>query len=196
MKYPSIKLVLPKELAKVQNGKLPANLLKKTAIGGRMYHWATFAFDIMNAEAKKAGIELANIGDYRPYEGQLSMFMDRYSQTDTGRKPTVTRKFEGKTWFLKKGKSPSGTPGFSNHGMGLAIDLGVRKKGKVVSLASDPKVMQWMCDNAPKYGFYLQVSDPKNPEFEAWHWQYAVGDSLPQPSKDLLAYFAAAKKGK
>lgn len=195
MKYPSIKLVLPSELKNVKNGEVPAHLLRKNSIGGTMYHWATFAFDIMAHEAKKAGIEFQNIGDFRPYAGQLAMFRDRYSDKPTGRVPEVTRKFEGKTWYLKKGKAPSGTPGTSNHGMGLAIDLAL-KGGK--SLGGNAKAMAWMCENAPKYGFYLQGSDPKSPEFEAWHWQYAVGDNLPQPTKDLLAYFEAinAAKGK
>jgi len=192
MNYPSIKLTLPKELKKVPNGKLPKNLLRKVSIGGEMWHWAAACFDLMAADAKKNGIILRNIGDYRPYERQLSMFKDRYDTVDRGRKPKVTRKFEGKTWFLKPGKSPSGTPGTSNHGMGLAIDLGYRDaKGRTASLAGNRKVMQWMCDNAPRYGFYMHTADPKSPEFEAWHWQYAVGNELPQPMKDLLAYLAA-----
>lgn len=192
MKYPSIKLVLPKELKNVPNGKLPKNILKRVSIGGEMWTWAAASFDLLVEDAKKNGIVLRNIGDYRPYERQLSMFMSRYSLVDHGRKPQVTRKFEGKTWYLKPKNAPSGTPGTSNHGMGLAIDLGYRDaKGKTASLSSNPRVMQWMCDNAPKYGFYLQGSDPKSPEFEAWHWQYAVGDKLPQPMQDVLAYLAS-----
>ena len=41
------------------------------------------------------------------------------------------------------------------------------------------KCFDWLCANAPKYGFYLQGSDPKSPEFEAWHWQYVCGDKPP-----------------
>jgi len=52
---------------------------------------------------------------------------------------------------------------------GLAIDLNV----------TDKKVADWLCANGPKYGFYLQGSDPKSPEFELWHWQYCLGDKMP-----------------
>jgi hypothetical protein len=188
MKYPYIKLVLPTELKNVKNGQVPADRLRKTLIGGRLWHWASISFDLMVGAAKKEGIEFRNIGDFRPYDAQLAMFRDRYDVVDKGRKPQVTRNFEGKTWYLKPGKSPSGTPGTSNHGMGLAIDLSM-KDGS--TLGGNAKAMAWMCANAPTYGFYLQGSDPKSPEFEAWHWQYAVGDNIPKPVHDLFAYLAA-----
>lgn len=184
MKYPSKKMTLPKEVAKAENGKLPKETLVKIAIGGQMWTWAAFCFNMMAAEAKKAGIKLKNIGDYRPYERQLAMFNDRYSLKDEGRVPQVTRTWNGKKYFLKKGKSPSGIPGTSNHGVGLAIDLDVK----------DPKTLEWLCANAPTYGFYLQGSDPKHPEFEAWHWQYCEGDKLPKVAKDLLEALKALKK--
>jgi peptidoglycan hydrolase-like protein with peptidoglycan-binding domain len=113
------------------------------------------------------------------------MFNDRYMTTDTGRVPQVTRKYEGKTWYLKKGKAPSAAPDptglkGSNHGWGLAIDLGYDVNGKLTSMGG--KCLEWMCANAPKYGFYLQGSDPKSKEFENWHWQYALGDASPDGS--------------
>ena len=56
---------------------------------------------------------------------------------------------------------------------GLAIDLNMQ----------DQKRYKWMCENAPKYGFYLQGEPTKNgkpnTEYEAWHWQYCVGDATP-----------------
>jgi LAS superfamily LD-carboxypeptidase LdcB len=171
MKYPSKKLVLPAELKTQINGRLDEKLLKKISVGGRMWTGAAIAFNKMNEHAKKDGIELRNIGDYRSFDGQKKMFLDRYSLEDQGRVPTVTRKYEGKTWFLKKGKSPSAAPDptgkkGSNHGWGLAIDLDVRNF----------KTLKWLCANAPSYGFFLQGSDVKSPEFEAWHWQYCLGD--------------------
>ena len=184
MKYPSRKLVVPSELARVENGKLTDKILSKIDIGGRMWHWAAFCFDMMTSAAKKDGVLFKNIGDYRPYERQLSMFQDRYLDHDEGRKPQVTRQWQGKTWYLRKGKSPSGVPGTSNHGLGLAIDLDV----------SNGKTLNWLCAHAPTYGFYLQGSDPKSPEFEAWHWQYCVGDALPDVAKGLLDYLKAIKK--
>jgi N-acetylmuramoyl-L-alanine amidase len=183
MIYPYIKLVVPSALKAHKNGQLPANLLAKVKTGGQMYAPVAPQFDKMYDAALAAGFKLKNVGDYRSFEGQLNMFMDRYVTTDTG--TGVTRKYEGKTWWLKKGKAPSAAPDptglkGSNHGWGLAIDLGYDVNGKLTSMGG--KCFEWMCANAPKYGFYLQGSDPKSKEFEAWHWQYALGDATPDGS--------------
>ena len=171
--HPVAKMIIPKELQNVENGKLKPNQLAKVKCGGQMWIKAAQAFNALYDEAVKAGHKLQNIGDYRPFEAQLSMFMSRYEDKKTKRNPEITRKYDGKTWYLKEGMSPSGTPGTSNHGLGLAIDLNMQ----------DAKRYKWMCENAPKYGFYLQGAPTKdgkpNPEYEAWHWQYCVGDAVP-----------------
>ena len=161
-KYPTKKLVVPAALKEVPNGKLPGKLLRPVKCGGQMYVDAAEAFDRMYDLATLSGIKLRNVGDYRSYEQQLALFKQRYSLEDTGRVPKVTRQWDGKTWLLRKGMSPSSTPGKSNHGLGLAIDLDV----------TTSKVLDWLCTNAPAFGFYLQSDDPADPEFEAWHWQY------------------------
>jgi hypothetical protein len=180
--HPVAKMVLPKEVAKVGNGKLTPKMMKKVKCGGQMWNSAADAFNALYDAALAAGYKLRNIGDYRPFEGQLSMFMDRYDQKATGRKPEITRTYQGKTWYLKKGKSPSGTPGTSNHGFGLAIDIAIDNKGKIQAIGGT-KAYAWMCQNAPSYGFYLQGAPTRpdgkpNPEYEAWHWQYCLGDGV------------------
>ena len=187
MKYPYKQLVVPKGLHGQINGRLDKTLLAKVKTGGKMYSEAAKHFNEMYDAAKAAGITLRNIGDYRSFAGQLAMFLDRYEVAKKGdkrigKKGTVTRTYDGKTWILKKGKAPSAAPdpsgrSGSNHGWGLAIDLGVEnKQGAVISLSSNPKALKWMCKNAPTYGFYLQGSNPKSPEFEAWHWQFCGVD--------------------
>ena len=166
MKYPYKKLRLPRELKTQINGRLDADLLVKISIGGRMWKGAALAFNALTEKAVEDGIKLRNIGDYRSYESQLRMFKERYA------------KFNKKTWFLKKGMSPSAAPDptgkkGSNHGWGLAIDL----------VVTDKKVADWLCLNAPAYGFFLQGSNPKSPEFELWHWQYCVGNRTPKALK-------------
>jgi LAS superfamily LD-carboxypeptidase LdcB len=170
VKYPAKNVTIPNRLKNISNGRLPDNMLKKVDCGGRMFLRAADDFNELYAAAKAAGITLANIGDYRPYEAQKALFDQRYSKKDEGRKPTVTRVLDGVTYFLRKGMSPCSTPGKSNHGFGLAIDLGESVKGKIVSL--EGKTLKWMCENAPTYNFFLQSSDPSSPEFEAWHWQW------------------------
>ena len=181
--YPYKKLVLPAEVAKVGNGNLTPQMLKKVKTGGRMWKPAANAFNKLYADALCAGFILRNVGDYRPLTKQTAMFKDRYSLKNLGRNPKVTRKYQGKVWYLKPGKSPSGVPGTSNHGFGLAIDLAYDRNGALVPMGG--KCFDWLCKNAPKYGFYLQGSNPKSPEFEAWHWQYVRGDKPPVlPVKD------------
>lgn len=183
MKYPYKKLVLPKALAKVENGKLDVKTLVKVKCGGVMYVDAANKFNEMYDAAVKDGIKFKNVGDYRSAEAQLKLFKERYRLAedrdwkdkkkgillDTDR---VKRVYNGETWLLRNGFAPCSSPQKSNHGYGLAIDIGVERKGKLVALASDKESLEWLCANAPTYGFYLQSDDPSSREFEAWHWQY------------------------
>lgn len=201
MNYPSKKLVVPTELRMYHNGQIPKHLLAKLSFGGELWRGAAFALNIMLADAKKAGLHLTNNGDYRPHDRVVKLFLDRYSDKPTGRTPQVTRKYQGKTWYLKKGKSPSAAPseqgpgkGGSPHGWGLAVDLAERRKGVKRSLSAP--TIKWLCDNAPKYGFYLQGSDPKSPEFEIWHWQLADGDNPTPVVRDAAIALLAAQKPK
>ena len=161
-KYPYKKLVVPAALQGVDNGKLSGKILRPVKCGGQMWEGAADAFNRMYDLAIQSGIKLRNVGDYRSYETQLQLFKQRYSLEDTGRVPKVTREWDGETWYLRPGMAPSSTPGKSNHGLGLAIDLDV----------TTAKVVDWLCVNAPAFGFYLQSDDPSSPEFEAWHWQF------------------------
>jgi LAS superfamily LD-carboxypeptidase LdcB len=171
---------------KDETGKLTPEMLTTSVNGAKFWRWAGIAFNQMFNDAEKAGFKLQNIGDYRSYEQQLAMFKDRYSTTDGGRKPQVTRTWDGKTWYLKPKMSPSSSPGRSNHGLGLAIDINVTKA----------EVLNWLCENAPKYGFYLQSDDPKSPEFENWHWQYVCGDATPEAVKTRFEANEAKKAAK
>ena len=183
MNLPFVKLVKPSALNPYKNGQLPQALLAPVLTGGVMFAPVAVQFNRMYEAAKAAGFKLKNVGDYRSFEGQLTMFMDRYVTTDTG--TGVTRKYEGKTWWLKKGKAPSAAPDptgarGSNHGWGLAIDLGYDVNGKLTGMGG--ACFEWLCANAPKFGFYLQGNDRKSKEFEAWHWQYCLGDASPDGS--------------
>lgn len=183
MSLPFIKLVVPTALKQYKNGQLAESVLAPIKTGGKMYAPVAAEFNKMYDAALAAGFKLKNVGDYRSFEGQLTMFMDRYVTTDTG--TGVTRQYEGKTWWLKKGKAPSAAPDptglkGSNHGWGLAIDLGYDVNGKLTSMGG--ACFDWMCANAPKYGFYLQGDNPNSKEFEAWHWQYCLGDASPDGS--------------
>ena len=194
MNLPFIKLVVPSPLKQYKNGQLPDSVLAKIKTGGRMYAPVAAQFDKMYDAALAAGFKLKNVGDYRGFDDQLKMFLDRYvAETDTG--TGVTRKYDGKTWYLKKGKAPSAAPDptglkGSNHGWGLAIDLGYDANGKLTSMGG--ACFDWMCANAPKYGFYLQGDNRASKEFEAWHWQYCLGDNAPDGSAQAAPAAAPA----
>jgi hypothetical protein len=56
---------------------------------------------------------------------------------------------------------PTATPGYSNHQMGLALDITDSSGGTIKNRSS--KEYKWLLENAAKYGLYNLPS-------EAWHW--------------------------
>lgn len=167
MKEPVKKVVIPSHLKKHGNGKLPKKELKPIKGGGELWYQAACCWNAMYDAALKDGVRLESVSaGYRSLESQEEMFFNRYSPKKTLRRPEVTRLYKRQTYWLRVGKSPSATPGKSNHGWGLAQDIKVPRR-----------TFEWMCQNAPKYGFYLQgrsklPNGKKNPEYEAWHWQF------------------------
>ncbi|MGB2787468.1 MAG: M15 family metallopeptidase [Candidatus Saccharimonadaceae bacterium] len=81
-----------------------------------------------------------------------------------------------KEYWTKRGKPGNAAdPGTSNHGWGLAVDIGPGNTGNGFRYSTKEYV--WMMANAPKFGWI----NPKNmqqggsgPE-EPWHWEYARG---------------------
>lgn len=186
MLYPVLPIIMPTDLAGVPNGKLPAKLLRNIkAPNGQLHSLAATAWNAMQLAAYFDGIELKHVGAYRPLSEQMALFNNRYSLSPTGRKPQVTRTYLGKTWYLKKGMSPAGVPGTSNHGIGLAIDIASASGKRLAWLLGD----SFATSNALKYGFTWEVADPKNPNFEQWHIRYVCGDRLPQAVLDAIAVF-------
>jgi LAS superfamily LD-carboxypeptidase LdcB len=60
------------------------------------------------------------------------------------------------------------TPGTSQHGLGLAVDL----CGGVQSFAAPAHL--WMQQNAPLYGwFHPAWAEPTGTMPEPWHWEFA-----------------------
>ena len=85
------------------NGKLPASALAPIA-GGQLEHTAAAAWNAMNVEARRNGVELRPTGSrssYRPYADQQH-FWNLYQ---AGKGNLAAR------------------PGSSNHGWGLAVDV-------------------------------------------------------------------------
>ena len=182
--YPVLPIVMPSDLAGQKNGELKPTLLRGIkSPNGKLHSLAATAWNAMQLAAYFDGIELKHVGAYRPLKEQINLFNTRYSTEKTPRKPQVTRKYLGKTWYLKKGMAPAGVPATSNHGIGLAIDVNLSSGKELKWLLGDG----FMTSNALKYGFSWEVKD--GPNAEAWHIRYVCGDTLPQAVLDAIAAF-------
>lgn len=126
------------------NGKIPEDELTPLS-------WSPG--DVLRGDAA-ADLELLN-KDYRAKFGQDISITDSYRSYDE----QVRIKAEKGVW--------AATPGYSNHGLAMALDLG----GGINTFGSAEH--EWMKANAPKYGWvhppWAQVNGSLP---EAWHWEY------------------------
>lgn len=175
---------MPSDLAGAKNGELNPSLLRDIkAPNGKLHHLAATAWNAMQLAAYFGGVELKHVGAYRPLTEQVKLFNARYETNPTGRTPQVTRSYQGKTWYLKKGVAPAGSPGTSNHGWGLAIDVADASGKRLDWLLGDG----FATCNALKFGFSWEVKDGANAE--AWHIRYVAGDTLPQTVLEAIKAF-------
>lgn len=200
-KLPIAPMALPSTLRGVENGKLPADLLSKIGVGtARMEKTAARAFIAMFADARKAGFDIRHVGDYRPFDQQLNLFLSRYepaslaSYTAT---PSARRKkwddagkygYNSVYWVKKKinGSYPAtaATPGNSNHGWGLALDIAEEYDKDSSPDPIRQVFVDWLISNAHRYGISAELQS------EPWHWRYVSGDRVPEA---VLAYERGAK---
>lgn len=137
-----------------KNGEVPENKLRsinnpskyKGAIqsdGGRirLYTKASLALDQLLQAAEAAKVTFKINSAYRTFQDQQRV----RAQYCT---PVCSR--------------PVATPGTSNHGFGLAVDLANKSATQLSEGMSEYK---WLAANGPKFGFRRIRS-------EAWHWEY------------------------
>jgi LAS superfamily LD-carboxypeptidase LdcB len=156
-------------------------MLRDITGGGKMHHCAARAWEAMVAKAKADGVVLkpTSAGDtFRSIAQQTAGFLQRYSETDTG--TGVTRTYQGKKWFLKKGMAPLASPEddptkCSKHMLGIAVD--------VANSSGDR--LDWMKANIGSFGFSWEVV-PQEP----WHIRLVVAT----PTEAVLAYEASVVK--
>ena len=188
--YPVMEIKMPSDLVGKENGKLPADILRTVnAPAGQLHHKAATAWNCLQLAAFFAGIELKHVGAYRPFERQVAMFRERYEPIPTGRTPEVTRTHEGKKYYLKKGVAPSSSPGQSNHGWGLAIDVASASGKRLEWMLGDQSKPFGMGSPVVQYGFSWEVKDPKNPNAESWHIRYCTGDTWTPAVEEALKAF-------
>ena len=183
---PIAKVVMPADLKKVENGKLPESLLRPIKPSGRMHHRAAIGWGVLQDLAAAEKLNLCHVGDYRPYDQQLSLFMSRMKDYPNAKvAQQTTRTFQGKTWYLHVG-APVATPATSNHGWGLAIDAALKTKQGVVSISTRPPKaarsgLDFLLEWAPQVGFSWELQS------EPWHIRWVAGDTLPPVVIEHLA---------
>jgi D-alanyl-D-alanine carboxypeptidase len=127
------------------NGQLPASTLCPlfAAPGQSLRRGAAMAFNAMsNAYQKQTGTALCVADSYRSYSQQVAIKISR---------PGL-----------------AATPGTSQHGLGLALDL----CGGVQDFSAPAHL--WMQRNAPLYGwFHPAWAEPTGVLPEPWHWEFA-----------------------
>lgn len=187
---PIAPMVPPSSLNGVENGKLPDHLLTTFGVGNaRMEKTAARSMVAMLAEMKAGGFNPRQVGHYRTFQEQLNLFLSRYreaSQSEWNATPAQHRKqwddarkygYTSNLWIKKliNGRYPAtaATPGKSNHGLGLAIDLAEEYDTDSAPDAIRTQWVQWLVNNAHRYGFSAELQS------EPWHWRYIAGDKIP-----------------
>ena len=124
----------PAELVNYGNGNVPTAALASIGDGHSLHAPAAQAFRQLEASAQLAGIDLDVVSSYRDLSTQQRLAQEKglYSQGGL-----------------------AATPGTSNHGWGMAVDLTL-----------DNRAQEWMRANAHQFGFVEDV--PREP----WHWTY------------------------
>ncbi len=140
---------VPKDLTPIESiyARNDSQLLQKEA--------AT-AFNQMCSDAKLENIKLYSGSAYRSYEYQSKIY-NEYIKKDG----------------LAQAETYSARPGYSEHQLGLAVDI-MNSNWSYVN--KDDIEYSWLITNAHKYGFILRY--PENKEyitgymFEPWHYRY------------------------
>lgn len=189
MNYPVANLTKPADLSGQQNGQLGLPPLVQFPLPSRpqarLHRQAARAFGAFFAEVlQRFQVELTCTSTpdcYRSYDVQRALFLTRYTTTPLPGRPTKT--WNGITYWQKPGTAMAATPGTSNHGWGLAVDVAVAVPiptggYTVVGITSRMDVFNWMLLNAFRFGLSWEAQS------EPWHVRYNKGDAVPQAVLD------------
>jgi LAS superfamily LD-carboxypeptidase LdcB len=168
---------MPADLHGVENGKLSSKLLTNILPSGKLHHYAAESWQRLQQQAAFEGLTLTQVGDYRPMSQQEHLFLLRMRKyPDAKRTVQTTRTWNGETWYLHTG-APVATPGTSNHGWGLAIDVALRVNGRAIPITAKPDGawrtgLKFLRKVAPGLGWSWELQS------EPWHIRYVLGRRL------------------
>jgi len=183
----------PSTLTGQLNGQLAVALLTLIGVGSAVMELtAARAFRAMFAAARAAGFDIKEVGDYRTFKEQLDLFLSRYKPVEYGvytATPAKHRKYwqyapnygyKSKYWIKKDfDLATAATPGESNHGWGLALDIAEETDGDPGPEGITQRFVDWLILNADRFGICAELQSEK------WHWRYYAGDKIPVA---VLAY--------
>lgn len=131
--------------SKIYNGRLPQSLLVDIGHSGhKLNSQAAADYKRMRSAAAAEGISWGITDSYRRYEIQNNIFdWGHYRSTGVRRKVGTSG-------------TPVAYPGTSNHGLGSAVDLIVKKGDRAHT---------WLTNNASRFGFTPFLKEP-------WHWDH------------------------
>lgn len=191
MTFPVVKVTMPSDLAGQENGKLDSKLLMPVG-SGQLHHLAARAFGALYVYTLHFhGVHLTATygGWYRSYKNQETLFRQRYDPEGTG---GGCKTWNGVKWCKKSSKlATAATPGTSNHGWGLAIDMAYDNdpsdgvgSDDATYIAGHP-VFKWLLEFAIECGFSWELQS------EPWHIRYVAGDELPAKVLEWEAFVAS-----
>lgn len=194
MKFPIKKVTKPSSLKGVSNGDIPEGLMRPIGEGGKLHVNAARAWEALKADALLAGWEIGWTwgGTYRSLQAQISLFERRYDREFVeGRNvKTSSRTWNGVRYYKKKGVAAAASPGTSNHGWGLAVDMALDKDHRpgfdpddAVSIGP---ALNYLYANAERFGWSWELQS------EPWHLRYVAGDDIPQAVRDYERGLVAA----
>lgn len=183
MAFPIRDVIKPSALSGQLNGRIDPSKMIGTAgqAGGATVTLITpahRAWRALASEALKAG-HVLKIGwpnsSYRNYEDQKRIFLDRYRTAYKAN--TDIKWWNGQKWYRWYGATAA-APGTSNHGWGLAVDVGEERDGDGGTESVDSGTVDWLVANEQRFGFSHELQS------EPWHIRYFAGDDLPQAVLD------------
>lgn len=175
----------------VQNGKVPTTAL--TQIPAEFYTHDDDTYLTREAAASflrlaaafraRFGKRLVGVSFYRPYARQVEIFTKNYRPVNRKRSKRSDRTFRGQTWEKYRGANVA-SPGYSNHGLGLAVDI----HSGVQTIGSPEH--DWMLTAGDDYGWNW---DEGKRNGEGWHFRYVAAQDRYRNNPAGAAVAAAAQ---
>lgn len=127
----------------------------------------------MLSDAKEAGLKMHICSAYRSYDDQKAVFNETMQDWIN----------QGSDYFdaYAETKKSVAVPGYSEHAMGLALDIVSEEYQDLNDKQADTEEAKWLAANGYKYGFILRYPSDKESVtgivYEPWHFRYVGKDA-------------------